>query len=386
MSDRIADIRIDTLSVPDLERLISVGEPGGVEFKVAVPSKEEGLAPTFAAFANTTGGWLLLGVDDDGRVQGFETPGTAQPSDWLRDHLLARIDPLPAFRARMLTSGTTRVLVVHIPESPSAPHVLKRTGVVYERSSGSSRPVDSQSKLLSICERLADAQRAADDRLMTLPRIHEALSAEMTGPAANDQTRIANWSVAVTPLGVVPDFGRLVLRGSSIRAMEMSAAAALRMLSESERDLWSETKALGNAYEIRGSSLSTKDEMVLTVDAQGAAVARWSARLFRGVLHLPGIGDDVLLPLLQLSVAALQTAEVEGQIEVRGRLLVRSTDANYAPVLTVSAAGDTGEVVTESPREFSGRLASPSEEEIRQLVDMWWRELGRAAGLHLWEH
>lgn len=386
MSDGITDIRIEALSVSDLERLISAGEPGGVEFKVVVPSKEDGLARTFAAFANSTGGWLLLGVDDEGQVQGFETPGAAQPHDWLRDHLLPRIDPLPEFQTRVMTSGTTKLLAVHIPESPSAPHVLKRTGVVYERSSGSSRPIDSQSKLLSICERPANAQKAAGDRLAALPYIYKALTAEMTGPAANDQTRIANWSVAATPLRLAPDFGQLVLRGMSIKTMEMNAAATLRVLSESERDLWSETKPLGNAYEIRGSSLSTKDEMALTVDGEGAAVARWSTRLFRGVHHLPGIGDDVLLPLLRLAVATLQTAEVDGPIEIRGRLLVRATDVNYRPALTVGAANLTGEVVTESPRDFSGRLASPREEEMRRLIDMWWRELGRAAGLPLWEH
>jgi hypothetical protein len=385
MADGIDDIRIDSIGDPELSRLIAAGEPGGVEFKVIVPKKDEGLAPTFAAFANSRGGWLLLGVDDDRRVCGFDVPGNAQAHDWLRDHLQAKIDPLPEFRTAAVTRGPATVTVVRIPQSAATPHVLKRTGVVYERSSGSSRPIDSQSKLLSLCQRPADAEREALGRLTQTPRIRSALASEMTGPTANGQTRIANWYVAATPLGAAPELSQHMLRGSSVKSMELRAAEALRALSESERDLYSATKALGNAYEIEGSSLTTRDQMTLTVDGLGVAAARWSTRLFRGTQHLPAVGDDILMPLLRLVVAALQTGEADGSIQVHGSLLIRSTDASYAPILTVWAAGESGEVLTETPHSFAGRLASPSEEEMRRLTDAWWRELGRVACLELWE-
>ncbi len=385
MEAEVEDITIDRVGNVELERLIAAGEPGGVEFKLIRPKKDEGLAPTFAAFANTRGGWLLLGVDNDGQVQGFSVPGNGQAHDWLRDHLRPRVDPIPEFRTAVVAAGAAEVVVVRIPPSTTAPHVLKRTGVVYERSSGSSRPIDSQSKLMSMCQRAGDAERTAVDRLTTLPLVREALATSMEGPSANGQTRIANWYVVATPLVGPPDFGQLMLRGASVKKIEMDAAEALRHLSESERDLWSETKPRHNGYEIRGESFTTRDQMTLTVDSSGAAVARWSTRLFRGTHHLPTIGDDILLPLLRLVVAALQTGDVDGSILVRGSLLIRATDGSYGPFLTVWAATDSGKVIAGTPRLFTGRLASPSNDQMRALTDAWWRDLGRAAGLPLWE-
>jgi hypothetical protein len=223
------------------------------------------------------------------------------------------------------------------------------------------------------------------DRLISPPLVREALTASMDGPQANGQTRIANWYVAATPLSALSDFGQLMLRGSSVKKMAADAAEALRQLSESERDLWSETKARSNGYEIRGESRTTRDQMVLTVDSSGAAVARWSTRLFRGTHHLPGIGDDILLPLLRLAVAALQTGDVDGPIRVQGHLLIRATDASYSSTLSVWAAGGGGEVSARTPHVLSGRLTSASDDQMRALTDAWWRDLGRAAGLSLWE-
>jgi hypothetical protein len=385
MAAEIDDINIDRVRDLELERLIAAGEPGGVEFKLIVPKKDEGLAPTFAAFANTGGGWLLLGVDDDGQVRGFDIPGNGQAHDWLRDHLRPRVDPMPEFRTAVVEADAAEVVVVRIVPSATAPHVLKRTGVVYERSSGSSRPIDSQGKLMAMCQQSGDAEQAAADRLIKPPLVREALAASMDGPQPNGQTRIANWYVAATPLVAPPDFGQFMLRGSSVKKIEMDAAEALRHLSESERDLWSTTKARGSGYEIRGESQTTRDQLALTVDSLGAAVARWSTRLFRQTHHLPAIGDDILLPLLRLVVAALQTGEVDGPIRVQGFLLIRATDASYGPTLSVWAGGGGGEVMAETPHLFSGRLASVSDEQIRALTDAWWRDLGRAAGLPLWE-
>jgi predicted HTH transcriptional regulator len=52
-----------------LEQLISQGEGQSLEFKAAVPSPEH-LARLIAAFANSGGGTILLGVQEDGSVPG----------------------------------------------------------------------------------------------------------------------------------------------------------------------------------------------------------------------------------------------------------------------------------------------------------------------------
>ena len=56
----------------DIQRLIEEGESTHVEFKRKVSSPEK-IARTIGAFANTRGGCILFGVDDDGSVVGVES-------------------------------------------------------------------------------------------------------------------------------------------------------------------------------------------------------------------------------------------------------------------------------------------------------------------------
>lgn len=50
--------------------LIDSREGYNVEFKVRVPSKVRELIEEICAFANADGGYLLIGVDDNGKVIG----------------------------------------------------------------------------------------------------------------------------------------------------------------------------------------------------------------------------------------------------------------------------------------------------------------------------
>ena len=91
--------RFDSLPLADLgeaqvRELIRAGETIA-ERKSDLPA--EGLGPTVAAFANSGGGWVLLGVRNDGTINGFLVPGRAEPQDWLRDKLRNAVDPLPPF-------------------------------------------------------------------------------------------------------------------------------------------------------------------------------------------------------------------------------------------------------------------------------------------------
>ena len=56
----------------EILEIISGGESSTVEFKRKI-STEVKIAKEIAAFANTIGGWLFLGVDDDGTVVGVES-------------------------------------------------------------------------------------------------------------------------------------------------------------------------------------------------------------------------------------------------------------------------------------------------------------------------
>ena len=53
-----------------IQSLIDSGEGYNVEFKVRVPLKVRELTEEICAFANADGGYLLIGVDDNGQIIG----------------------------------------------------------------------------------------------------------------------------------------------------------------------------------------------------------------------------------------------------------------------------------------------------------------------------
>ena len=58
------------LNTENIQLLIDSGEGYNVEFKVRVPSKVRELTEEICAFANADGGYLLIGIDDNGQIIG----------------------------------------------------------------------------------------------------------------------------------------------------------------------------------------------------------------------------------------------------------------------------------------------------------------------------
>lgn len=67
------NLRVDESALRDLKKLISAGENLHLEFK-AKANHPDKLARSMCAFANSSGGVLLLGVNDDGAVSGVRYP------------------------------------------------------------------------------------------------------------------------------------------------------------------------------------------------------------------------------------------------------------------------------------------------------------------------
>jgi hypothetical protein len=378
-------ITLAGLGEQELRRLIAAGEDAGVERKARLP--RDGLAPSVAAFANSGGGWLLLGVEDDATICGLAVPGRAQPHDWARELLQRAIDPLPDFRTTSVSTPDGEVLVIRILPSTATPHVLRDRGVVYVREPGGKRPVDAQAKLVAMCEAPRRANELALARLRDPPLVREALAQRLDGPVANGQTRVADWVVAATPLHVPDVFADCTLARASVREVERAAVSALRHLAEATIDLEISVASRARGYVVAGGSIVTQDELALTVDAAGSVVARWSTRLFRSTHHLTALADDVLLPLLRLVVAPVVVGGADGPVLVHGFLSVTPSDEAFPASLSVFAGGGGGQISAppDAPISLGGRLASATDPDLRAQAAAWMRELGRAAGLDIWE-
>ena len=103
----------------DLRELISDGESTTVEFKRKFTSPEK-IAKEIAAFANTKGGFLIIGVDDDKRIVGVksEKEEIAQIVHACTFFIEPIIEPL----IEIIEIEFKDVVVVHVPESDYKPH------------------------------------------------------------------------------------------------------------------------------------------------------------------------------------------------------------------------------------------------------------------------
>lgn len=114
------------MTLQELTQLASLGEGRMLEFKRRVPRPER-ITKELIAFANTTGGRLLLGVDDDGSVVGVRD---AEEEEFaLRRALNNHSDPPLSFNTERVPITNKRdVIIVHVPESPAKPHFLVTNG------------------------------------------------------------------------------------------------------------------------------------------------------------------------------------------------------------------------------------------------------------------
>src|SRR4051812_10734728 len=107
------------LTVEDLERMLELDETLFVEHKSDIGAERAyKIVQAVAAFANTLGGWLLIGVsngrpigDDVAWARGGDAPTLV---DTVRDRLRGEIDPLPAFEARVMRHADGPVGVVRV--------------------------------------------------------------------------------------------------------------------------------------------------------------------------------------------------------------------------------------------------------------------------------
>ncbi len=109
----------------ELHEIIENGESSSVEFKRKFSSSEK-IAKGMIAFANTKGGYILFGIDDDRAVVGVESEkGEIELIDmaakfYCEPEVKYEIDVLPIYRKD--------VVVIRIPESKNKPHRLITDG------------------------------------------------------------------------------------------------------------------------------------------------------------------------------------------------------------------------------------------------------------------
>ena len=115
-------VKVSAMSLKDLKNLIATGESSFLEFKHKVASPEK-IAKEMVAFANTNGGRILVGVDDNGDIAGIES--YYEEEFWLKQAAKDVCVPAIEINIEMVHAGKKDVLIVEVSESDQKPIAVK---------------------------------------------------------------------------------------------------------------------------------------------------------------------------------------------------------------------------------------------------------------------
>lgn len=124
------------------------GESKNVEFKVSLPKDSAKYTKTIIAFANTQGGQLVIGVDDETRkVVGVDDDSVFQAMDSIANAVADSCVPQIVPNIELQTIDKHTVIVVTVSPEPNRPYYLKSKGKengTFIRLAGTSRPADPE--------------------------------------------------------------------------------------------------------------------------------------------------------------------------------------------------------------------------------------------------
>ena len=198
--------------------LIAQGESKTLEFKRELPRFEQ-IAKTVIAFANTSGGKLLIGVDDNGSLVGVDADSVLDIQDRIYASLYEQIHP--TLRPEIYTSHVEDklILIVEVFRGQSLPYFLKSKGKaegVYIRVGASNRPasLDYIAELERQKQHLSfDEEACVDVELSTLDlsSLTQRFSAQHK---VLDEAKLRNLRLIQTVQGKdYPSYGLLILLG-----------------------------------------------------------------------------------------------------------------------------------------------------------------------------
>lgn len=379
----VSDVNFRRLSIADLDeaalrRLVGEGETLFVERKETDP--EDGLGSAVASFANTLGGWLLLGVTDDGTAKGYDA-GRGDFTDKVRNKLGHQVDPLPPFAADLKELDGVQIGVIRVFESADTPHIVVGDGSVPIREPGGMRRIQSHAELIELAKRGKEARCNSRERLHSLPYALEQI--EATDP---DRTR----------LDPRPQPRQFVVRAAPLTRPEGFADRLLsidfgRIAREASRDLFPgpdpPTPSLRTSdatFGQRGFNFTTTqggsaERASVIADAGGVLITRTEWPSAQSTSLWPEAVHASVLPLLET------LANLFRNLDTQGRALCHLLVRGYSAVNFTHQRAGSGSLPNEDI-EIGGEFTLPPDgDEFDTLVHQWVNELARSAGLEAWQ-
>jgi predicted HTH transcriptional regulator len=117
----LMEIRASRMTLSDLRNLVQSGEHQYLEFKRVIASPEK-IARELCAFANASGGTVVIGVDDNRTIVGLSNYYEEQ---FDLEKAAALCEPDLKLELEILPHGHKDVLIVYVPEAKEKPVCVK---------------------------------------------------------------------------------------------------------------------------------------------------------------------------------------------------------------------------------------------------------------------
>ena len=134
------------MNLAELTPRLEKGEDLHTEFK-AWPIAPDDLAPSIAAFANTDGGQVILGADNQGQVVGIDEKEVDRATRLVDNVAFSNCEPPVTVIQETIRDEKGRVvIVVNVPQGDQRPYRTNR-GVYYVRTTSGRRQASREELL-----------------------------------------------------------------------------------------------------------------------------------------------------------------------------------------------------------------------------------------------
>ncbi len=139
-------LELSKIRFSHLEQLKAVDEGYKVEYKGAFDKSVKDKIPAIiTSFANSEGGWLIIGIEDNSHDVTCIPKIRSDYSQTISQLLKEKTSPIPSFDSRFLRNPKNKdegVLIVEVYEGNFSPYVAN--GTVYIRNGSSKEPIKSE--------------------------------------------------------------------------------------------------------------------------------------------------------------------------------------------------------------------------------------------------
>jgi len=181
---KVQEVAFSMVKLRELQKMVVRGEGQSLEFKRKATHPEK-IAIELIAFANAQGGTLLVGVDDDGGIQGLKH---AEDDSYVLRKMISRCKPALVFQEIFIPVSDSRIVLRYdVAESISKPHYFHDQAVWKAFVRVNDKCVQA-SKIM--CEFLKRATKKLDTKftygdqerlLMQYLEVHKAITLEECG-------------------------------------------------------------------------------------------------------------------------------------------------------------------------------------------------------------